>query len=130
VRTSVNVNVSPVSGSVADNVPTVVPAGWFSATLEFERAMSVGAWLTITNAVVPGGQFAGSPTRLRVLAFDAMSAQKYLGVFEGTLTLLPAESRHGGVRTECGRVDASVIGRTTITYSVWTAPARMVGPAA
>ena len=40
---SVNVWVCPPSGSLAERVPTVVPDGWFSATLELESAMSVGA---------------------------------------------------------------------------------------
>ena len=35
-------NESPESGSVVDNVPTVVPAGWFSATVLLESAIPVG----------------------------------------------------------------------------------------
>ena len=53
----------PVSGSDVENVPTTVPAGKFSATLDAERRMSVGALLAggtgvtvadgVENAPVP-----------------------------------------------------------------------------
>ena len=42
---NVYVCVSPTSASVVVNVPTTVPAGWFSATLALESARSVGAAL-------------------------------------------------------------------------------------
>ena len=72
--TSANVWLSPESWSLADSVPTVVPAGWFSATLVFESAMSVGAWSTTTKAVSVAPHSAGSPARRR-LPFG-VSAQK------------------------------------------------------
>jgi hypothetical protein len=106
----VNVCVSPASGSVADSVPTVVPAGWFSATLEFESAMSVGGLLPpTTNAVVPGGQLDGSATHFSVFAVDDMSAQKYLGVLEGTVTVVPGPL-HAPRRTEPSGFKQSVVG--------------------
>ena len=51
---------SPASGSVADSVPTAVPAGWFSATLSLERPMPVGARLT--GGAAGGGGATGGMT--------------------------------------------------------------------
>ena len=50
--TRLKLALSPASGSVADSVPTVVPDGWFSATLDFESAMSVGASFTFVTLTV------------------------------------------------------------------------------
>ena len=44
--------VSPESGSVVEKLPTVVPAGWFSPTLESFSAMSVGASFTFVTVIV------------------------------------------------------------------------------
>ena len=41
-----------MSGSVVLSVPTVVPTGWFSATLEGESAMLVGAWFRLSTLTV------------------------------------------------------------------------------
>jgi hypothetical protein len=41
--------VLPTSGSVVLSVPTTVPDGWFSATLEFDSKMPVGASFTISG---------------------------------------------------------------------------------
>ena len=43
--TKAYVNVSPASGSVVESVPTAVPIGSFSLTLDFDKAMSVGGRL-------------------------------------------------------------------------------------
>ena len=52
---------SPLSGSVADSVPTAVPAGWFSATVSLERPMPVGARLA-AGAAGGGGGVTGEMT--------------------------------------------------------------------
>jgi hypothetical protein len=50
--TSAKSCVSLVSGSVALNVPTVVPAGSFSSTWDCDSAMSVGGSLTSPTSIV------------------------------------------------------------------------------
>ena len=50
--TSDKVCVSPASGSVALRLPTFVATGWFSATLAFDSALSVGASLTLVTVTV------------------------------------------------------------------------------
>ena len=42
----------PGSSSVVESVPTVVPAGVFSATVVFESAMSVGRSLAFVTVIV------------------------------------------------------------------------------
>jgi hypothetical protein len=105
--------VSPASGSVADRVPTVVPDSWFSATVELESAMSVGALLATTKAVDPAGQLAGSATPFSVRAADDMSAQKYRGVFDGIVSCVPGPM-HGPSRTEPSGFTQIVTGEATL----------------
>ena len=45
------------SGSVAASVPTVVPAGWFSATAAGDSVMSVGARFSETSVTVIANAF-------------------------------------------------------------------------
>ncbi len=52
---------SPASGSTDESVPTVVPAAWFSATVELESAMSVGSSLTLVTETVNSFSVANAP---------------------------------------------------------------------
>ena len=45
-------NVLPTSGSVVSKAADRGPAGWFSATLLADRAMSVGVSLTLVTVIV------------------------------------------------------------------------------
>jgi hypothetical protein len=51
--TSANASMSAALKSVADRIPTVVPADWFSATLEPDRALAFGG--TLPRAGAGGG---------------------------------------------------------------------------
>ena len=100
--TSVKVWLSPGSASVAVRVPTVDAAGSFSAMLALLSAMSVGAWLTTTNAVSPLVQSDGSVTRRRTRPVVRFT-QKYAGVFDGIVIIVPdafVQSRCGTKRTD------------------------------
>src|SRR2546421_11779352 len=59
--TSAKVKVSPASGSVADNVPTVVPAGCFSATTNADSSIPVGPEFGAAAFPVPGPAADGVP---------------------------------------------------------------------
>ena len=50
--TNVYVNVFPASGSVVDNVPTVVPVATFSSIDELDNDMFVGVSLTLVTLIV------------------------------------------------------------------------------